>query len=179
MNQLFKGLPPLIRGIIVLVVLAIIIFIAWKIYQYFKTKAENKTNAQVVNNAQVEIDNSGMPASFPSVTYDGAANIIAKLLSGCETSGTEGDVIKEVIKVVKTPTDWFKLIVAFGNRDIADCGSFGFSSTNYDLISLLKDQLDTNQAYYSIDESGYTDSGTFTDSNEILAKFLLSKGINF
>lgn len=179
MNQIFKGLPPIVRGIIVLVLLAVILFIAWKIYQYFKNKEENKTNEAVVNNAQAEINNLGAPPSFPSVAYDGAANTIAKLLSGCETSGSERDVLLEVIRIVKTPTDWFKLIVAFGNRDIADCGSFGFSSTNYDLISLLKDQLDSNQAYYSIDEAGYTDSGTFTDTKDILSKFLLSKGINF
>lgn len=179
MNQLFKGLPPLVRGIIVLVILGIVIFIGWKVYQYFKAKAENKTNAAVVSNAQVEINNLGASPSFPLATYDGTANTIQKLLSGCETAGSERDVISEVIRIVKTPTDWFTLIVAFGNRDIADCGSFGFSSTNYDLISLLKDQLDTNQAVYSINESGYTDNGAFTDSKDILAKFLLSKGINF
>lgn len=170
MKSFFKDLPPLVRGIIILVILAVIIFVLWKIYQYFKEKAENKPNTIVVSDAQKEIAKSTVPPSFSDADYQGTANAIAKLLDGCETDESEAQVVEEVKKSVKSAVDWYKLVVAFGTRDIADCGSFGISSTNYDLVSLLKDQLDTTQVFQS---------GTFQESKDILSKYLQTIGINF
>lgn len=177
MGETFKGLPPLFRGIIAIVIVAIVVFILYKVYKAIQKKLENRTNAAVVSDAQEQLNNSTIPASFSDSTYQGAANTIAKLLDGCELQGSEMSVIREIIKTVKNSTDWYKLIVAFGNRDVSDCGSFGYSKSNYDLISLLKDQLDSLQAPYYINEDGYKDSGIGADTINILSKYLASKGI--
>lgn len=179
LQKTFSSLPPLVRGIITIVLVALILFIIWKIYQFAKKRLENKTNTAVVSDAQKQINSLGDSSSFPDTNYNAAANTIQKLLDGCETSQTELDVIKEVIKTVKKPVDWYKLIVAFGTREVSDCGSFGLSKTSYDLISLLQDQLDTNQVFYTISQDGYSASGTITDSKDILSAYLSTIGINF
>lgn len=186
MKSFFKDLPPYVRGIIIILIILVILFIGWKIYQYFKKKAENKGNTEVVSDAKTELDKairSGVNPSFTDSAYQATANTIQKLLDGCEIVSTEMDVILEVIKTVKNTADWNKLIIAFGTRDIADCGTFGLASSNYDLVSLLKDQLDTNQTAYKIPDIGapsvgYNDAGAFTDSIAILSKYLKTIGIN-
>lgn len=171
MKEFFKGLSPTVRGIIILIVIAVIIFIGWQVYQYFKKKAEDKPQKLVIQGAESEVNKllkGGAVPTSSDATYQGTANAIAKLLDGCETDDSERDVIDEIKKTVKAPIDWYKLIVAFGNRDISDCGSFGQLNTNYDLISLLKDQLDT-----------YLVFPEFAESKTVLSRYLQTIGIVF
>lgn len=183
MKSFFKDLPPLIRGIIILVILAVIIFIGWKIYQYFKKKKDQKGSRDAANASSDEYNklSKNDSLSFPQATYEGTANTIQKLLDGCELPDSETQVISEIAKVVKKPIDWFYLNKVWGVRTIDNCGYFT-DSTDYDLTTLLKDQLDSDVSANAIKIDGVRVGGLlgdFKSTNEFLSDYLKTIGINF
>lgn len=184
---MFKNLEPKTRGILTIIIVIVIIIVLWIIYRqivkYTKNLKESKDLKETVDDADNEYNSfikKGDKLSNPQSAYDGVANVIEKLLSGCETFSSEMDSIKEVIKVVNKPIDWVFLVKTFGVRDIADCGSFGLSTSKYDLSALLKDQLDSSGAYSINNINKYSDSSVFTQNSvTVLEKFLKSRGVTF
>lgn len=180
-NKLVQKMPSWAVGVLAVAGTAAALFIGWKIYKKIHKSIEDKKSKEVAKGASNEVNQllkQGQKLSYADSNYKATANTIQKLLDGCEVSGTELQVINEIIKVVKNPVDWWYLVKVFGNRDVSDCGAFGWSKTNYDLISLLKDQLDTFSGYYKIDTNGYKDSGVSMNTLDILTKFLSTKGIS-
>lgn len=173
-----EALPSWAKGVVAVTITAVAVYGGYKLYKFFKGKVETQDNKLVADEANVAFKEElkkGGSLSFPAMNYQSCINTIVKLLSGCETFGSELQVIYEVMKVVKTPADWYYLVKTFGRKDIPDCG---WGKTNYDLPTLLKDQLDSSGAY-SVKPAinGYTKSGFVLNSIDILEDYLKTKGI--
>lgn len=184
MANWFQSLTPQGRTIIAIIVTAVsavaLFFTTKWIIRAIEKAREGKNPQQVVDDAKTDLaaeKAKGEVLSHPASAYSGAANTIEKLLDGCETFESEISVISNIVAVVNKPIDWFNLIDVFGKREIADCGSFGQSKSTYDLISLLKDQLDST-GIYKIVQSGYSDSGFVFISITALRKFLKTKNVD-
>lgn len=178
-GQFWKSIHPAVRNGLIVVGSGLTLFGLYKGYKYLNDLAQQRDEQKASDSAGSEYDKlikQGKVLSKPQTDYRSAANLIEKLLDGCETSSSEFQVIENIIKVVKKPIDWLYLVKVFGVRKISDCGSFGSSKTEYDLATLLKDQLDTGGAY-SIDVDGYKDSGYTSDSIEILRKYFSKIGV--
>ena len=163
----------------VVVVAGVLAFIGGGIFVYTKIKKavdkkkEEGESKAVSNDAKDELRNllnSGVRLSYPESVYSSTANFIQKQLDGCETLPSEKEVAKEVLRVVKNRADWLKLVSVFGSRDIADCGSFGFSTTNYDLPTLLKQQLDTWNILIELNNNTYSNASVIYALTKELAK---------
>lgn len=142
----FSQLPTWAKGIVAIGVLAGVGFVGYKIYKGIeKRNLEKKTKATA--------DDAGSEArelaktqklAFAKSDYEAAANFIAISLAGCETAATEMAVISKIKAIVKHKIDWLYLVSIFGSKNIKDCGLPYGDGTQYDLPSLLTDQLDTN-----------------------------------
>jgi len=177
-GEIFTGLPKWAQGLIAVAIIGGLGFIGYKIYKGVGKIKEDKDSKAVADDADKALKDElakGNKLSFPAVNYSSAINTIVKLLNGCETFGSELQVVYEVMKVVKTPADWYYLVKTFGKKDIDDCG---WGKTNYDLTTLLKDQLDTAGAY-AIDPAinGYKKSGWAINTIDILEDYLKTKGV--
>jgi hypothetical protein len=69
--------------------------------------------------------------------------------------------------LVKKPIDWYKLVSVFGSRDIEDCG---YGKTNYDLVTLLKDQLDSQLIGDTVLGKRYWNDNTLKPLSDYLSK---------
>lgn len=181
----FQSLTPQGRTIVAVIITAVSAVVLWvvgkQISKYVRRREDEKDPKVVVSNAQNDLKNEqqkGESLSFPSSTYSGTSNTIFQLLDGCETLDSEIQVIANIIKTVKKPIDWYNLIEVFGTKEITDCGTFGQIHTTYDLISLLKDQLDTSGPYF-INIDGYKASGFAYESVNVLRAYLKTIGVTF
>ena len=178
--RIVEKMPNWAVGLISVAIVGATLYIGYKVYRKIKDEGAKKDSKKVSDDAKDELSKlkaNGAKLSFPLTTYSATANTIVKLLDGCETASTEIQVIEEIIKVVKSPIDWYQLIASFGSRDISDCGTFGMGKTNYDLISLLKDQLDTS-GVYNINRDGFKSKGVTSNTLNVLTEFLKTKGIS-
>jgi hypothetical protein len=178
-GEIFSGLPAWAKGVISIAVVGTVAFVAYKIYQKTKSLAGNKDEKAVTNENLTEFDKlqkQGQKLSKPIPAYQQLINDIVKKLNGCEDIRTEGQVIEGIIAVVKKPVDWYYLVSKFGNKDIEDCGTFGLAKTNYDLPTLLKDQLDTG-GYMSINKDGFKRSGFYANSINLLNEYFKTIGV--
>lgn len=181
----FQSLTPQGRTIVAVIGTAVSAVILWvvgkEVSKYIRRREDEKDPKVVVSNAKSDLEEEkqkGEVLSFPSSTYSGTANTIFQLLDGCETLDSEIQVIGNIIKTVKKPIDWFNLIEVFGTKELTDCGTFGQIHTTYDLISLLKDQLDTSGPYV-INIDGYKTSGFAYESVNVLRTYLKTIGVAF
>ncbi len=174
----WKELPGWAKGVIAVTATAAIAFGGWKTYQFIKIRKDSLDSKKASDAAGDEYKRLGKSdtLSLPNASYESAANTIFNLLDGCDSSSSEMQVVTEIIKVVKKPIDWYYLIKVFGTRNVADCG---WGKTDYDLVTLLKDQLDTLQVAYSINVQGYKAQGAMKDGDTILADYLGTIGISF
>jgi hypothetical protein len=155
------------------------VFAGYKTYKYFSDRAKERDEKEASDTAKNDYEKllkQGKVLSKPQSSYISVANSTEKLLDGCDSSGSEYEVIKNIIRVVKKPIDWAYLKSAFKVRKISDCGSFGASKTEYDLATLLNDQLDTFMAY-DLDVDGYKDKGVAQESIDILKKYFSKIGV--
>ena len=169
-SKTFNNLPSWAKGVISVAGAAVTLFVLYKGYKWFEKREAEKNTKAVSNDAKIELNNllrSGVKLSYPESTYQSTVNLIARLLDGCELTGSEVQVVEQIIKVVKNKADWAKLVSDFGSRDIADCG---FGKTNYDLITLLNDQLDTVIVAGTVNGKTYIGKDTIVPLKEHLAK---------
>ena len=146
-------LPPYVKLAIGVSIVGVSLFIAYKVYKAIKESKDSQGIKDALKENEKEIKtllNKGESTTKPLSVYNTTANSIAEKLSGCENVNTEVDVIKLITQVVKKPLDWNVLVKAFNKRTIDDCGPWG--ETNYDLATLLKDQLDQT---YNMKVVGY------------------------
>ena len=174
-----QGLPSWSKGVIAVAVIGLGLYIAYKIQEKIKNAGAKKDAKAVVNENLTEVDKlqqQGQKLSKAIPVYQQAINDIVKKLDGCEDVRTEGQVIEIIISVVKKPIDWYYLVSKFGTKDIADCGTFGMGKTNYDLPTLLKDQLDTG-GLMSINKDGFKRSGFYTNTIDLLNEYFKTIGV--
>ena len=179
-------LPKWANGVIAVGSVALVGFIAYVIYKSLKKRSEQKDEVKTIDQAKADLKtwiSSGGKLTYANnlSVYNSTANTIQKLLDGCEASiNTELEVIKNVIHCVKNQGDWLKLVEVFGTRSIADCGSWGMSSTSYTLGDLLKDQLDTGGYVTQGTYEGFKYGGKwYTNSVDILNDYFRSKNIQW
>lgn len=178
-GEIFKGLPKWAQGVIAVGLLGGAAYVLYKIYS--KTKdITGKKDVKTVENENLsefnKLTKQGQKLSKPIPAYQQLINDIVTRLNGCETNATELEVVAAIIRVVKKPIDWYYLVAKFGNKDIEDCGSFGLSKTNYDLPTLLKDQLDTNVNGYAFKVDGFQGKG-FVDTIDLLRQYFSKIGV--
>lgn len=178
-GEIFGGLPSWAKGVISIAVVGAAVFIGYKLYKKAKDLAANKDEKKVTNENLTEFDKlqkQGQKLSKPIPAYQQLINDIVKKLNGCEDIRSEGQVIEGIVAVVKKPVDWYYLVSKFGNKDIEDCGTFGLAKTNYDLPTLLKDQLDTG-GYMYINKDGFKRSGFYANSINLLNEYFKTIGV--
>jgi len=174
-----QGLPNWSKGVIAVAVIGAGLYIAYKIVEKIKNEKEKKDGKTVVNENLTEVQKlqqQGQKLSKPIPAYQQAINDIVKKLDGCEDVRSEGQVIETIISVVKKPIDWYYLVSKFGTKAISDCGTFGLGKTNYDLPTLLKDQLDTG-GFLAINKDGFKRSGFYSNSINLLNEYLKTIGV--
>jgi hypothetical protein len=172
-------LSPTERKVYMAIGVGVGLFASYKTYKYFSDRAQEKDEKEASDSAKNDYDKllkQGKILSKPQSSYISVANSTEKFLDGCDSSSSEYEVIKNIIRVVKKPIDWAYLKSTFGVRKISDCGSFGASKTEYDLATLLNDQLDTFMAY-DLDVDGYKDKGVAQESIDILKKYFSKIGV--
>lgn len=185
---LFQGLPSWAKGIIAIAVVGGLGIVGYTLYKKLKSvgdKGKDDTARETEQLAAKDYDalyKSGQRITFKPSDYAAASETILKLLDGCELLNSEIAAIEEVIKVVKKPIDWYYLVKIFGQKDVADCGSWGISKTRYSLVGLLKDQLDTYALVTPFPKTilgGWqVPSGSYGDSIGILSKYLKTIGVS-
>jgi hypothetical protein len=168
-GKFMQDVHPIFKGIIAVAGTGVVVFALYKGYKWYQAKQSEKDSNKAASQSGSEYDKlkkSGEQLSFPLSNYTSTANYIQKALDGCERVTTEMKVVEEIAKVVKKPVDWYYLISTFGNRDIANCG---FGSTNYDLVTLLKDQLDSQLIGDSVLGKTYWNDNTLKPLSNYLA----------
>jgi hypothetical protein len=137
-------LPPYIKFAIGISIVGVIGFIAYKLYKKAADLGEGKDEKATLKLQDKELKEEmkkGETLSKSLSSYQSTANTIEQKLAGLETPKTEVEVVQLVINQVKKPIDWLQLSKAFGTRKIDNAG-WGTGDTNYDLATLLKEQLD-------------------------------------
>jgi len=174
---MLETVNPKTRSVIyLLITIAAIVgvwFIVKEIRAYIRRNKARKNPQEVVTDSLDEYNAlvaSGQSLSKPNSDYKAVTNTIESLLEGCETSGSELNVVENIITVIKKPIDWAYLKSEFGVREISNCGSFGVSKQSYDLPTLLKDQLDSS-GIYSINIDGYKSTGWALETINILRDY--------
>ena len=143
------GLPGWAVGIIAVTLVGGAAFIAYKVYKKLTegqggATTETEGVKAVLDEVQKELKNEtkkGEVLSKPLSAYKSAANTIFQKLDGCDSIQAETEAIVTVINVVDKKIDWLELQNAFGRRKVDNCG-IGTGETEYDLATLLKEQLD-------------------------------------
>jgi len=182
-GEIFGGLPSWAKGIIAVAIVGGAGYVAYKLYKKAKDLAGNKSEKAVTNENIKEFDKlqtQGQKLSKPIPAYQQLVNDIVVKLNGCETVYTELDVIKAIIRIVKKPVDWYYLVSKFGNKDIEDCGTFGLSKTNYDLPTLLKDQLGSFVPLLqgkTFEQDGFKGTGMYRKSINLLNEYFKKIGV--
>jgi hypothetical protein len=175
-GEFFKSLPPWAKGVVAVAIIGGIAYVVYKVSKKSKQTEAEKDQKEVSQGATSVLNDllkKGDKLSFPNANYAATCNTIKRLLEGCETLVSEKQAVEEVIKVVKKPIDWYKLVATFGTKDIDNCG-IGTGDTNYDLISLLKDQLGSPLVGDLVNGKRYWNVPALTPLTEYLAKFKIS-----
>lgn len=169
-------IPPKQRGIIYLLLTIVAIVATWFIVKetraYIRRNKAKKKPQETVTESEVEYNdlvNTGETLSKPASDYTAVGNTIVTLLDGCESAGSELNVVEQIITVVKKPIDWAYLKKDFGVREVDNCGPWT-GETQYDLPTLLKDQLDSS-GFYTIDIDGYKATGWTFETITILRDY--------
>jgi len=173
------SIPPIGRNVIIIGGTGLVLVGGYFLVKYFNDRAkerEEKKTAQDAKSEYEKLEKQGKTLSKPKSAYGSVANVIEKLLDGCDSTASEIEAIKNIIGVVKKPIDWAYLKATFGVRKIDDCG-IGSGNTEYDLGGLLGDQLDTFMIYdFVVDGQRY--KGTAQESIDILKGYFNKIGVS-
>ena len=154
----FSELPTWAKGTIAVIGVLTLVGGALLIRRGIKKLAENKDERQqerdLNQNTQNELgqlEQQGVQPTLSDLNAQTLCNTIQVLLDGCETPflGEEYQVVQAILDKVKNQADWVKLQQAFGRRKIDNCG-YWTGDTDYDLKTLLNDQLDTTALNFKL-----------------------------
>ena len=140
---------------------------------YFIKKAidrliESRDERELERAEKDELQNLAQQGVTPTLSDANAlslSNVIESSLSGCELTGTEKEVVDQIVSLLNNQADWIKLQQKFGTRMIDNCG-YGTGDTSYTLKALLTEQLDSTD-------------WSFTTYLSILKTKLQAKSITF
>ena len=177
MKEFWGGLPTWAKGVVGVVSVVAIGGLGFAIYRGIKKAIETAKEGKGDRDFKKETDqelqqlqNQGIQPTLSDSTALSLSLFVQERLGGWETSGTEKQVVNEVLAKINNQADWIKLQNVFGIRPIDNDG-WGTGETNKDLKGVLQSDLD-----------GWDSQNPFnTDPNKkyinILKNGLLSKGI--
>lgn len=183
-----RKLPQWANGVIAVGSVALVGFVVYVIYKSLKKKAENKNEAQTINQVKDDLKNnlsSGGKLTWANQlsVYNTACNTIQKLLDGCEYVESELEVVKTICETVKTQADWLKLQEVWGIREIENCITWG--KTKYNLGDALADQMDWTVSTNSMSKDWVVGGYAFkkgkrwSNSIDMIKEYFASKNIKF
>ena len=114
------------------IILLIVIIIIWFVYRKIQKVIEASKDRQLVNEADNAIVSNAL--TYTQADYKAMAD---KLYVAMDGAGTDEDAIKEVIAKLRTKSDFYALVKAFGVRK----SSSWASSFVGNLIQWLADEL--------------------------------------
>jgi hypothetical protein len=168
MTKGFNSLPNWAKGTIAVIGVATIVYAGWLVKKGIDkliAGRDERKEDEAQKDELEKLEDAGIkPTLSDSMAY-GLSNTIKTLLDGCESSGSELEVMEQILASVNNQADWVKLQKVFGKKSIDNCG-WGTGDTEYDLRSLLTDQLD-----------GF--DWSFTMYIDVLKEGLQAKGITF
>jgi len=142
----FGAITPskVITWIVIIVIILIIIYI---IYRRISKAIQDSKDKQLVSSADDAIIQNAL--TYPTADYKAMAD---KLFIAMDGVGTDEDAIKEVLNKLRTKSDWYALVKAFGIRKSTSI----WSSFTGNLVQWLANELSGNDR---------------KEVNDILAKF--------
>lgn len=168
----FSQLPTWAKGVVAVIGIATIAGVGFVLYRTIKKTVEGikegKEERDFQKETQQELDvllETGQQPTLSDSQAISLANMVEASLSGCELSGTEELVSKEILAKVNNQADWLKLQKTFGIRNIDNCGVWT-GDTKQDLKGVLMSDLD-----------GF--DWSFTLYSTVLRKGLEKKGITW
>lgn len=142
LTNLFTGLPLWAKGVLALLIVGIIIYIAIQAKNIIKSVsdkiAEKKSEAATKSELK-DYAKQGIKPSYMDSQYKGWANKIGAAMDGF---GTDEDAIYDVFRLMKNDADVLKLIEAYGTRTFP--GMF-MGETSFTLSSALQDELNRSE----------------------------------
>jgi hypothetical protein len=141
----FDTLPGWAKGTIAVIGVATLVYAGWLIKKGIDKLKENWDERQEDKAQKEELEQLQEQGIQPTLSDSKAytlSNTIQSLLDGCELTGSEEEVVNQILSSVQNQADWVKLQQKFGTRTLDNCG-WGTGDTSYDLRSLLSDQLDS------------------------------------
>jgi len=179
MKEFWSGLPTWAKGVVGVVSVLAIGGIGFAIYKGVKNAIERgregREDKDLKQETSQELNQLAQQGIQPTMSDSAALSLSAfvqEALGGFELSGTEKQVVNEILAKVNNQADWLKLQNVFGVRPIDNDG-WGTGDTNKDLKGVLQSDLD-----------GWDSQNPFnTDPNKkyinILKNGLQAKGITW
>ena len=179
MKEFWRGLPTWAKGVVGVVSVVAIGGLGFAVYRGIKKAIqrgrEGKENKDFKQETNQELNQLAQQGIQPTISDSSALSLSAYVqerLGGWEVSGTEKQVVNEILAKVNNQADWLKLQNTFGVRPIDNDGPYT-GSTNKDLKGVLQSDLD-----------GWDSMNPFsTDPNKkyinILKNGLQAKGISW
>lgn len=131
MIQLAKILKN--KELIKLAAIIVVVVLAWRYFNKWQARAASK---QLTKDIDKEIIQNN--ASFAESDYQSMADQMFIAMNG---AGTNSDDIYKIVSLLKTRTDWLKLVQSFGVKE----SSSWYSSFSGNLVEWLSDELDSSE----------------------------------
>jgi predicted GTPase len=144
MKNQFNEMPNWAKGTLAIIGAVVVVYAGWLVKKGVDKIIENRDERKEDKAQEEELENlqqQGIQPTISNATALGLSNTIQTLLDGCELSGSEVEVVNQILATVQNQADWIKLQQTFGTRTIDNCG-LGTGETSYDLRSLLTEQID-------------------------------------
>jgi hypothetical protein len=148
MKEFWSGLPTWAKGVVGVVSVVAIGGLGFAIYRGIKKAIEKakegKGDKEFKSETKEELQQLAQQGIQPTMSDSTALSLSAFVqdrLGGWEVSGTEKQVVNEILAKVNNQADWLKLQNTFGIRPIDNDGPYT-GSTNKDLKGVLQSDLD-------------------------------------
>lgn len=145
----YMALPGWAKAVIAIIILLVLIWSGNQIRKAIKSARDNRDINEKKddldkssNKALEDLADQGVNPTMTDIEAETLCNTIQQLLDGCELSGSEKQVVDQILAAVDNQADWVLLQQTFGVREIDNCGPFTGVS-NVGLKDLLSDQLDS------------------------------------
>jgi len=121
-GEYFSELPKWAKGIIAVLVIAVIAIVVWKLIKVITKALKKAEKDKAFNNDYEDLTAQGQKPSYPQNTYIQLADKIESAAGGVIFGlGTDEDQIIDVFKQMKNDLDLVLLGKAFGVREAPDC----------------------------------------------------------
>jgi len=168
----YSQLPPWAKGTVVILSIVIVAGVGFALYRGIKKgienlqeNAEEREQRKELESDLEKLEKQGVKPTISDADATALVNQIKTGLDGCEMSGTEIQIKDAILQKIQNQADWVLLQQKFGKQLIDNCG-LGTGDTEYDLKTLLMEQLD-----------GF--DWSFTLYSTLLVDGLKAKGINW